>query len=212
MASASTSDHQPMPMQPTRSGPALTASSSRDDRKSAVRRRRRLLPARADRLRRPPWRCAASVSQSPPLTPTPPMHWPSTSTGTPPSMAVQRSGPAASARPMAWLTSRSWPTAPLAVVGRRLDAAHTALVVRGVHGVEAAAVHALEQDHVPAGIDDGAGDGDAGLAGHVDGGRHHLLGALVRQALALDHIHSADPVLRAYAEIVRRHAATIKEE
>src|SRR5258705_7046448 len=48
-----------------------------------------------------------SVSQSPPLTPTPPIHWPSTSTGTPPSMAVHRSGPAASARPSAWLTSRS---------------------------------------------------------------------------------------------------------
>ena len=48
-----------------------------------------------------------SVSQSPPLTPTPPMHSRSTSTGTPPSMAVHRSGPAASASPIAWLTSRS---------------------------------------------------------------------------------------------------------
>ena len=41
--------------------------------------------------------------------------------GQPPSIAVQRSGPAASARPIACVTSRSWPTAPLAVVGRRLN-------------------------------------------------------------------------------------------
>src|SRR5438445_412987 len=71
-----------------------------------------------------------SVSQSPPLTPTPPIHSRSTSTGTPPSMAVHRSGPAASASPIAWLTSRSWPAAPLAAVGRRFDAAQTALVVQ----------------------------------------------------------------------------------
>src|SRR5260221_8791812 len=70
-----------------------------------------------------------SVCQSPPLTPTPPMHWPSERIGTPPSIAVQRSGPAASASPSACVRSRSWPTAPLAVVGRLLEAAHTALVV-----------------------------------------------------------------------------------
>ena len=38
-----------------------------------------------------------SVTQSPPLTPTPPIHSPSTMTGDPPSVAVQRFGPAASA-------------------------------------------------------------------------------------------------------------------
>ena len=48
-----------------------------------------------------------SVSQSPPLTPTPPRHWPSTKTGTPPSIAVQRCDPAARASPSAWATSRS---------------------------------------------------------------------------------------------------------
>ncbi len=97
MASASTSDHQPMPMQATRSGSVvgLVISSSR----------------RSTRPR--PCAMRRSVCQSPPLTPMPPMHSPSTSTGTPPSIAVQRSGPAASARPSAWVTSRSWPTAPL---------------------------------------------------------------------------------------------------
>src|SRR6201999_4199541 len=73
---------------------------------------------------------ARSVAQSPPLTPTPPMHSPFTRIGTPPSMAVQRSGPAASANPSACVTSRSWPTAPFAVVARLLEAAHTAFVVQ----------------------------------------------------------------------------------
>src|SRR5262249_27257949 len=71
----------------------------------------------------------SSVFQSAPATPTPPMHSPSTITGQPPSMAVQRSAPAASASPSAWLVSRSCPTAPLAEVGRLLEAAQTALVV-----------------------------------------------------------------------------------
>src|SRR5215831_8980819 len=71
----------------------------------------------------------SSVFQSAPATPTPPMHSPSMITGQPPSMAVQRSGPAASASPSAWLVSRSCPTAPLADVGRLLDAAQTAFVV-----------------------------------------------------------------------------------
>ena len=102
-----------MPMQATRSGSAMSAISS-------------VAPIDSTAA------CAIfrSVSQSPPLTPTPPMHSPSTRIGTPPSMAVQRSGPAASARPSAWVTSRSWPTAPLAVVARLLEAAHTALVVQ----------------------------------------------------------------------------------
>src|SRR5262245_52199965 len=71
----------------------------------------------------------SSVFQSAPATPTPPMHSPSTITGQPPSMAVQRSPPAASASPSAWLVSRSCPTAPLAEVGRLFEAAQTALVV-----------------------------------------------------------------------------------
>ena len=48
----------------------------------------------------------------------------------PPSIAVQRSGPAASASPSACVTSRSCPTAPFAVVARLLEAAQTALVVQ----------------------------------------------------------------------------------
>src|SRR5215468_6938612 len=71
----------------------------------------------------------ASVSQSPPLTPTPPMHSPSTITGKPPSMAVHRSGPAASASPIAWATSSGCACAHLAEVGRLFEAAQTALVV-----------------------------------------------------------------------------------
>ena len=59
--------------------------------------------------------------------------------------------------------------------------------------MEAAAVHAFEQDHVSAGIDDRTGDGDPGLAGHVDGRRHHLLRALMCEALALGDIHSRSP-------------------
>ena len=43
----------------------------------------------------------SSVAQSPPLTPMPPIHSPPMSTGAPPSIAVQRSGPAASASPSA---------------------------------------------------------------------------------------------------------------
>ena len=98
MASASTSDHQPMPMQATRSGSVICMLIFQ------------LAPiaSTASRAMR------SSVAQSPPLTPMPPMHSPSTRTGAPPSIAVQRSGPAASARPSAWVTSRSWPTAPLA--------------------------------------------------------------------------------------------------
>ena len=78
--------------------------------------------------------------------------------------------------------------------------------------MEAAAVHAFEQDHVPAGIHDRTGDRDPGLAGHVDGRRHDLLRALMREALALGDIHAEAPELRAMRRTVRRHAITIKEE
>src|SRR5882757_8843214 len=56
--------------------------------------------------------------------------------------------------------------------------------------MEATTVHPFEQDHVPAGIHDRAGDRDPGLVGHVDGGRHDLLRAPMREALALGDIHS----------------------
>src|SRR5258706_2408787 len=71
----------------------------------------------------------SSNSKLPPLTPMPPMHSPSTITGHPPSIAVQRSAPAASARPSACTVSSSCACAPRAEVGRLLEAAHTALVV-----------------------------------------------------------------------------------
>src|SRR6185437_16718596 len=52
------------------------------------------------------WAIRWSVSQSPPLTPTPPTHSPSNRIGTPPSMAVQRLAPAARVNPSACATSR----------------------------------------------------------------------------------------------------------
>ena len=208
MASASTSDHHPMPMQATRSGPALTRSSSGSDSASA-----NVATSSSRRsTRRPPCAMRSSVSQSPPLTPMPPMHWPSTRTGKPPSIAVQRSGPAASASPMRMADVEVLPAAPLrrgrALVG---GGAHR-LGGGGVHGVEAAAVHALEQDQVPAGIGDRAGDRDPGLARHVDGRRHHLLRALMRQALALGDIHCREIRLRGTGRIVRQPVGAIKDQ
>src|SRR5215831_19621955 len=75
------------------------------------------------------WAMRSSVAQSPPATPMPPMHSPSTMIGEPPSMAVQRSGPAANARPSACARSSGCACAPRDEVERLLDAAHTALVV-----------------------------------------------------------------------------------
>ena len=160
MASASTSDHHPMPMQATRSGPAFTTSPSPGHLPTISSSRRS--------TRRPPWRCANRSAQSPPLTPTPPMHWPSTRIGTPPSIAVQRSGPAASARPSAWSRRgpgrpRPWPWS-----ARRLEAAHTALVVQECSVWKRPPSMRSSNDHVPAGIDDAAGDRDLGLAGLVE--------------------------------------------
>ena len=60
--------------------------------------------------------------------------------------------------------------------------------------VEAAAVHALQHDDMAAGVDDAARDRDLGLAGLVDGGRHHLLGAVVGQALGVGDVHGVDPL------------------
>ena len=118
-----------------------------------------------------------SVSQSPPLTPTPPMHSPSTRIG----HAAFHRGPALRARRRARGRAHAsrrapGPTAPLAVVGRLLDAAHTALVVQECSGVEAAAVHALQHHDVAAGVDDAARDRDLGLARLVDGGRPSSFG------------------------------------
>src|ERR1035437_4702359 len=60
----------------------------------------------------------SSVAQSPPAI-----------TGQPPSIAVHRCGPAASARPSAWPTSSGCACAPREEVARLFEAAHTALVV-----------------------------------------------------------------------------------
>src|SRR5229473_1406916 len=99
MASARTSDHHPIPMQATRRGLALTTFALpravcglvSDEPLACYFQLTPIDSTAALAMRK-------SVSQSPPLTPTPPIHWPSISTGTPPSMAVHRSGPAANAR------------------------------------------------------------------------------------------------------------------
>ena len=62
--------------------------------------------------------------------------------------------------------------------------------------MEATAVHAFEQDHVPAAIHDRTGDRDPGLVGHVDGRHHDLLRALMCETLALGDIHSRRPGLQ----------------
>jgi hypothetical protein len=77
--------------------------------------------------------------------------------------------------------------------------------------MESPAVHAFEQDHVPAGIHDRTGDRDPGLAGHVDGRRHDLLGALMGEALAFGDIHCRSPRREEHAWIVRQHVAAIKQ-
>src|SRR5882724_11525251 len=71
----------------------------------------------------------SSNAQSPPATPTAPMHSLPAMIGQPPSIAVQRSGPAARERPSACATSSAWPCAPFEPVARLFEAAHTALVV-----------------------------------------------------------------------------------
>jgi hypothetical protein len=77
--------------------------------------------------------------------------------------------------------------------------------------VEATAVHAFEQDHVPAGIHDRTGDRDPGLVGHVDGRHHHLLRALMCEALALGDIHSGESRVGKDRWIVRQRVAAIKQ-
>src|SRR5262245_11963075 len=79
----------------------------------------------------------------------------------------------------------------------RADRAGGALVRRGayrlggggVHGVELAAVHALEQQEVPAGIDHGHGDGRAGLLRGLDRGILDVSRAFCREALGVGDIH-----------------------
>ena len=116
------------------------------------------------------------------------MHSPSTRIGTPPSIAVQRSGPAASARPSACVTSRSCPTAPLAVVARLLEAAHTALVVQECTVWKRPPSMRSSTIDMAAGVDDAARDRDLGLAGLLDGDRHHLARAVVGQALGVGDV------------------------
>ena len=58
-----------------------------------------------------------------------------------------------------------------------------------MHGVKAAAVHSLQNDDVPAGVGDATRDREVRLSGLVDGGRHHLLGTVIGQALVVGDIH-----------------------
>src|SRR6185312_6068892 len=67
----------------------------------------------------------------------------------------------------------------------------------GVQRMEAAAVHAFENDDVAAGVDDAARDRDLCFAGPGDGGRHHLSGAVVGQAFAVGDVHGASAVVTA---------------
>jgi hypothetical protein len=48
-----------------------------------------------------------------------------------------------------------------------------------MHRVEAAAIHALKYDHVPACVRDAARDRNSGLGGFLDSGGHHLTRARV---------------------------------
>ncbi len=73
--------------------------------------------------------------------------------------------------------------------------------------MEAAAVHSFDQDHMPAGIHDGAGDRDVGLAGQFDRRRHDLLRALTRRALALGDKHGGAPVGRDRRSVRHRCAS-----
>ena len=58
-----------------------------------------------------------------------------------------------------------------------------------MHGVKPPAFHAFEQDQMSARVGDGDRNRDAGFLGLGNGGRHHLFGAVRRQALAARDIH-----------------------
>jgi hypothetical protein len=60
-----------------------------------------------------------------------------------------------------------------------------------MRGVEAAALHALQQQRVPAGIDDDDADGDARFLGTRRGRGHDLPGAGERQALGAGKVHDS---------------------
>ena len=75
--------------------------------------------------------------------------------------------------------------------------------------MKAPTVHALQHDQVAPSIDDRTGNGDAGLVGHVNGRRHHPLGALMRQALAVSDIHRQKSAKKSI-KIVRQDAASSK--
>src|ERR1700733_6860395 len=111
MASARTSDHHPSPMQATRRGLVRTTFPLRLAENAVCglvsdQATRRLSPAHPDRL-------DSRLGDAQISLPVAAAHPDTANTlavnqhRAPPSMAVHRSGPAASARPIAWLTSRS---------------------------------------------------------------------------------------------------------
>ena len=114
----------------------------------------------------------ASVSQSAPLTPTPPMHSPRRGPDSrPPSRSSARGlrrAPAQAHAPCRAIARRR-PAPGRPPAGGR---AHR-LGGRRMHGVEPAAVHAVERDDMPAGVADRAGNGDAGLGRFHQRCRHH---------------------------------------
>jgi len=76
--------------------------------------------------------------------------------------------------------------------------------------MKATTVHALVQNHVPAGIHNGTGDRDPGLVGHVDDCRHHLFRTWVCEVLALGHIH-CEIQLRGMRGIALQHVVAIND-
>ncbi len=160
MASARTSDHQPIPMQATPSDrhsslplrwlAVVIPTSLRSTSDGHLRRSANRSPNRR-RLRRRRWRDASAVNQ----------HQHAPSLRRPPFRSGGERQPdrALTSRSATGRAARPWS-------GAGLTCAQTAFSGAGVHGVEAAAVHSLDQDHMPAGVHNGAGDRDVRLAGH----------------------------------------------
>ena len=76
--------------------------------------------------------------------------------------------------------------------------------------MKAPTVHSLQHDQVAAQHRRSHRKwSDAGLVGHVNGRRHHPLGALMRQTLAVSDIHRQKSAKKSNA-IVRQDAASSK--
>ena len=72
---------------------------------------------------------------------------------------------------------------------RLVDAEQTALPVEECTVWKGPPSMRSSKIEMPAGVGDGDGDRDAGLFGLIDGGRHHLLGAVHGQAFTRRDVH-----------------------